>query len=92
MQILLKKQQGLRAGALDLKVQIQVEVLETILKDHEDGLAVVSASMEMMKEGRESEEEWGAHVSACIQHAVPWVEMMIRSAKAQQQMEKMEHG
>jgi len=35
---------GSWAGVLDLRVQIQAEVLETILKDREYGFAMVSLS------------------------------------------------
>jgi hypothetical protein len=44
-------EEGSWAGVLDLRVQIQVEVLEMILKDRENGFAVASLSVGRLREG-----------------------------------------
>jgi hypothetical protein len=44
-------EEGSWAGVLDLRVQIQAEVLETILKDREHGFAVASLSAGRSREG-----------------------------------------
>jgi len=49
------------AEVLDLRVQIQAEVLETIWKDRKHGFAVASLSVERLKEGWMDAEEWGKH-------------------------------
>jgi hypothetical protein len=44
-------EEGSWVGVLDLRVQIQAEDLETILKDRENGFAVASLSVGRSREG-----------------------------------------